>query len=305
VFDRAADVQQPEMPTLAHLEKFLSAFDLDALVERIAAEAGDDPADTRGRLEIYLNETRVALGIVSNHVRPTARILEVGSGTGVFALFLRSLGYDITALEPAGLGFDFMDVAREAILDARRDIELPVLRCGIEELEPVTHGTFDLVFSVNVLEHLPDLGTALDNIVLLTADGGYSIHQCPNYTIPFEPHFGVPLLPFVSKDTAARALPRSVSDSELWRSLNFVTARIISTFAERHRLSVVFRQGLMAETLERSRADPVFAERHSLIAKSAGPILKLLGRPIRSLPPRWATPMVFTLAQLGQPLVQP
>ena len=32
-------------------------------------------------------------------------------------------------------------------------------------------------------------------------EGGAMIHMCPNYFVPYEPHFGIPLIPFAPRAT--------------------------------------------------------------------------------------------------------
>src|SRR6185369_16311116 len=90
------------------------------------------------------------------------------------------------------------------------------------ELDPARDGLFDVIFSINVLEHcqpLPETVLALSKVL---APGGMMIHTCPNYRVPYEPHFRLLLVPFAPRLTA-RLIPRLASDP-LWQSLNFVTA---------------------------------------------------------------------------------
>ena len=44
---------------------------------------------------------------------------------------------------------------------------------------------------------------ALEALDALLSPGGMMIHHCPNYTVPFEPHFGIPLVPGAPERTAA------------------------------------------------------------------------------------------------------
>ena len=69
----------------------------------------------------------------------------------------------------------------------------PPLPIGIDDLDPSVHGRFEVVFSANVLELVPDLVSALERMQSVPAEGGVQRHVCPNYAFPYEPHFFVPL----------------------------------------------------------------------------------------------------------------
>jgi hypothetical protein len=115
------------------------------------------------------------------------------------------------------------------------------------------------------------------------------VHNCPNYTVPYEPHFGIPLLPIRPASTQ-RVLPSSITSTGLWRSLNFVTARDVRRIAARHGATVEFERGLLADSIDRF-AEPEFAARHPGIGRVAG-ALGVLTPALRRLPPGLATPMI-------------
>jgi 2-polyprenyl-3-methyl-5-hydroxy-6-metoxy-1,4-benzoquinol methylase len=71
-------------------------------------------------------------------------------------------------------------------------------------------GTFDLIFSNNVFEHVRDVQAALATLGALLRPGRVMVHNCPNYDVPYEPHFGIPLLPLRPASTA-RVLPKSIT----------------------------------------------------------------------------------------------
>jgi hypothetical protein len=50
------------------------------------------------------------------------------------------------------------------------------------------------------------------------------IHLCPNYTIPYEPHFRRLLVPFIP--SALAPVRPDLKRNDLWRSLTFVTIAI-------------------------------------------------------------------------------
>jgi 2-polyprenyl-3-methyl-5-hydroxy-6-metoxy-1,4-benzoquinol methylase len=277
------------------LEHFISTIDRQRVVAEITAASGAEPAAIRRRLDTYLNECRVGLDLVEPYLHGARRLLEVGAGIGALSAFLASEGFDIVAIEPAGPGFDVVAMMRRSI-DAQLDgVVREVLDAGVDEI-PDDLGTFDLVFSVHVLEHVPDVDTAIAAMQRQLAPNGRSVHVCPNYAFPFDPHFGIPLIPGLPAATTA-LLPTSIRSSGMWSSLNFVTAGQVRRSARRLGLTVDFRRGVLGEMVDRLDSDPVFRGRHEKLVS----ITDLLFHRLRlraaldRWPPGLASPMVFQL----------
>jgi SAM-dependent methyltransferase len=238
------------------------------------------------------------LEILLSHELTDRRILEVGAGTGLLSILLRRRGYDVTALEPSRGGFEAHAGLGPAIRKWFR-ADLPFLSIGAGELNPSFHGEFDLIFSVNVLEHIPDLREAFHAMASVLSTSGRMIHLCPNYTIPYEPHFGLPLVPFIP--SALAHLRPDLKRNGLWRSLNFVTSRDILRYARECGLLVEFAPGMMLRAFERLCVDSAFRERQEGIATTVAAILmrphllSFIGR----LPYWFATPMLFECRRIA------
>ncbi len=105
--------------------------------------------------------------------RSSGSLLEVGCG---FGLFLKEAREHFTCT-----GSDISDYA---ISQARK--RLPddvVLYSGVlDEIE--IHLRFDVITCFDVLEHIPDLNTALDNIEHLLRPGGLLVFTVPVYDGP-------------------------------------------------------------------------------------------------------------------------
>ena len=257
-----------------------SSLPVDMIRQRVLTAAGES-AQT----------LRVLAGI---DVAPGERILEVGAGLGLASSYLSSRGFDVTGLEPGGIGFEAYRTVSEHFADLVGS-QHAVLGITAEELSVESHGRFALIFSNNVLEHVEDPGRALAALAGVTAPGGVMVHSCPNYSIPYEPHFGIPLIP-MKPGWTARLLPSSIKDSSVWHSLNFIRARQVVSTAATLRLDVHFRSGALAVSLRRFATDPEFRNRHrvlgvvSSVARMTG-VLALIDR----LPATWSTPMDFML----------
>lgn len=276
----------------------------DVAAQRLA-DVAPERADLADLLRTYLNELVVALELLipalEGPIPRSPRILEVGSGIGAVAHCLTALGYDVVGIEPGGPGFEDLLILQQVLADALAVIggegaaTARILPIGVEDLDPTQHGRFDVVLSVNVLEHVPDPVEALVRIRSVMADGGVQRHVCPNYTFPYEPHFFVPLLPLAPALTR-RLLPRRITDTGLWASLNFVTARRIRRWARGQGVALTFDGGVLAQAVERFLADPIFAERHAGLRWMVRLIERVGLLPVlRRLPAGWVSPMRFTI----------
>lgn len=276
------------------LDARIAALDLDAIAGEIAAATGTDADESLGLLRMYIAEAPVALALVEPHLRPHQRILEIGSGIGFFAGFLADCGYDVVELEPVGDGFEFVGAARAALPSASAaPRHLPI---SVEDLDPEVHGRFDLVYSLNVLEHVPDWRVALDRTTGVMTAGGVMVQSCPNYTFPFDPHFGVPLIPGAPAATS-RLLPDRITSTGLWKSLNWVTARSVRRWADDRDVEIVFREGKLADAIERLNVDPEFSRRHGRVGRvvaSTARVLRL-AEVVRAVPASLTSPMEFTV----------
>lgn len=271
---------------------------MQAIVGELSGRLDKSAAEIEAMLDMYANEARASLALVAPQLVQGQRILEVGAGLCICSAFLRSQGYDITALEPATGGFDLFSTLKRAILQHVDASGLDVLDIPAQELDPSIHGHFDLIFSNNVIEHIPDWQTALRSMLSVLQTGGQMVHSCPNYSVPYEPHFGVPVLRRWPGLTRALFGRRIATHPDLWQSLNFLTYGQVSAFCRQSEVTVRFERGLLNKALCRLDSDPVFRARHTSPLLLGGfAFLKATGllRLIAALPPRWTTPMTFTI----------
>ena len=242
-----------------------------------------------------LGEVAQTLRVLSGlDLAPGARVLEVGAGLGLTSAYLSTCGIDVTALEPAGLGFE-EHATLAATVATTVGSHHDLLTIGAADLDPEAHGRFDVIFSNNVLEHIDDPLEALRSMRGVLVDDGVMIHSCPNYSVPFEPHFGLPLLPGRPAATR-RVLPKSISSSDIWNSLNFVTARQVRQWSADLGLTTEFRSGALATSIDRLGTDTEFRARHRVLA-TIGKVLVTVRATdaLRRLPASWSTPMDFVM----------
>ncbi len=301
------DTAVPVAERLARLKAFIGRFDRDALAIRANAQSdcGSPIEAFRSHLTTYLNEAQVGLELVAPALRPGARILEVGCGVGILTAFLSGEGFDVVGIEPGAKGgFGFMPAMSQAIAEALPEASRPViLPIGGEDLDPRSHGSFDLIFSVNVIEHVMQLDDAIAAMTRVLSARGRMMHLCPNYAFPYEPHLAIPLLPGAPNLTRY-VFPRTIErNKHVWNTVNFVTAGRIRALARMNRLSVDFEPGVMGRFFDRVRHDKVFSARHpGIVGRLASSSLAgaAASRLLSALPASMASPMIFTFEHVKE-----
>lgn len=114
----------------------------------------------------FLSELRTEeLSIIDRVLDKSAKILEIGGGTGVQARMLTELGYSVTSI----------DVPTEGYL---ADREFAVIEYDGHHI-PFEDNSFDIVYSSNVLEHIKHIDEFQYEMHRVLRPGGYSIHAIP------------------------------------------------------------------------------------------------------------------------------
>ena len=120
----------------------------------------------------------VAYRWVDDQIPPGSRVLDAGCGEGYGAHMLRSAGAQVVAVE-------YDDAACH---HARSTYRLPVVRANLAWL-PFAPGSFDVVVSMQVIEHLWSLSQFLVDARRLLTPGGQLIVTTPNRPV-FSPGLG-------------------------------------------------------------------------------------------------------------------
>lgn len=107
---------------------------------------------------------------------PPARLLEIGGGEPIVSGFLNELGYDVTLVDPYD-GFGNGPTEYEKYVECFPNVK--IVRGYFEpNMRGLAPGSFDAIFSVSVLEHLPAEAAqkCFQAIRKFLAPGGASIH---------------------------------------------------------------------------------------------------------------------------------
>ena len=269
---------------------------LETIAHQTASTCNIDTDEVLAKLTMYANESRITLALILPYLSKKQRILEIGAGLCFTSLFLKSEGFQITALEPAIGGFDIFDQLKSSILAKFESLQLNMLSIPAQELNPAEHGYFDLIFSNNVIEHIPHWHDALTAMSSVLSAHGTMRHACPNYSVPYEPHYGIPVFR-VAPQLSKRLFLSKTADLDIWNSLNFITCSQVKQFCKSRHLTCHFEGELLYNALRRVDDDPLFSERHQgIVATLARFIMRSgLGKIIRRIPPSMATPMIFNI----------
>jgi 2-polyprenyl-3-methyl-5-hydroxy-6-metoxy-1,4-benzoquinol methylase len=298
--DRSDQASAMEAMLSERLAAVIGRITVDKNADAIARSCGLRPEQVRLLLATYCNEARVGLQLIAPSLHPGLRVLEVGTGVGLLASLLSEREVDIVGIEPGNAGFGFMpalaSLVTTTLAAGKPFAALPI---GVAELDPTKHGVFDLIYSVNVVEHLRELEIAMAAMSRVLSPGGMMVHMCPNYTVPYEPHLLMPLIPWAPRLTARLFPARVQKYPGLWDDLNFVTTGRLRRLAAQNGLAINFDKGVMGAMMRRVLTDPVLAERQGPLVRGISSVMQRCGALtlIDQLPAALATPMIARLTK--------
>ena len=159
------------------------------------------------------------------------KVLEIGCGSGILLSLLvenfKNLNFE--GIEPFNDGFSSLETFNKII----KNSGISIINKSYEEFE--TNSKYNLIFCVNVFEHLKDWQYFLEKTRNLLEKNGKLIILCPNYGFPYESHFRIPII--FNKKTTQYVFQNYIKKFEkinnfqgLWKSLNFIKKKDILNF---------------------------------------------------------------------------
>ena len=147
---------------------------VDTFAEPDDAAIYYDERHARGWMDIWPDDKkqRVIELIKDAAVKPYARVLEYGCGVGVFAE--KAVKHAFPSLDVHGCDISAVGVVRAA----ERCKNVTFHKVESDDLACLA-GTFDLVYTHHVLEHVVDLDAVLGHIKELLKPGGKVLHIVP------------------------------------------------------------------------------------------------------------------------------
>ena len=165
-------------------------------------------------------------------------VLEIGSGAGILLNELKTFfpHIDFKGVDPNESGYHRYKEVYESLGERQFDIE----NIQIEKFS--TKKNFDLIFSINVFEHVRDWKKYINQTNSLLKDEGSNIIFAPNYDFPYEPHFVLPII--INKKITEFFFKNKIKKSEiktnevgLWEGLYFIGKREVKKFLKENNYS--------------------------------------------------------------------
>lgn len=119
--------------------------------------------------QIFENIFQKRVNIITQHIKPPGKVLEIGSSTGILLKSLRDNGWRVTGVEPSKLA---------AQISVDRGIK--TLIGNFEDLNFKSQ-KFDLVIMNHVLEHLDDPELVVEKIKSVLKSKGWLYIDVPNF----------------------------------------------------------------------------------------------------------------------------
>lgn len=260
----------------------------DTFIRKLSQENNYKYVLLKNYILTSIEEAKHTIKTITKYLGEEKNILEFGAGLGIASIILKMNGYSITSFEPGGLGFEKNSLLIKA-LKKHFNLNFTLLN----DISEIKSESFDLIFSNNVLEHIENIEEIILQLDQALTINGRMIHNVPNYIIPYEPHFGIFFFPLFPKKMSFLK-SKKITDTNLWKSLNFINLFDISNYAKSVNATVVFEKHLIYKTIQRIENDKEFANRHIGISKFIR-ILKKIGilKLLIFLPVSLNTPMVF------------
>lgn len=236
---------------------------IDQLLDTYLARGGAFPFREQLKQEALFGFSEIFPEMGVNH-----RLLEIGAGTGLLSGLIAASGAKIDALEPLGLGFSSFSGLLTSVVQASGG-RINLIDSEIEKFD--VENEYDLIFSINVFEHVSDWRQAIRRTHAALKRGGKAVILCPSYNFPYEPHFGIPIIR--SKGLTYRLFERQITHHEtsrdgagLWDSLNFIKASELAAFCEKEDIQLSFDKSIISRMLSRAVTDPEFSKRRGRLA---------------------------------------
>lgn len=226
--------------------------------------------------DLWMSEAQFGFRHLEDYCRQCpegGEILEVGCGSGILLSMLAEQveGRNFTGIEPFGDGFSSLTQLNTFV----RESGVAISNCGYEDFPQ--DRTYDLIYCVNVFEHVDDWQHMLKWVSHMLKDGGQFIVLCPNYSFPYESHFRIPIV--ANKSLTHRVFKKTIADLEaasdtagLWNSLNFVKKRDVERFIRQNpdlSLDVKDDTTIIDQMVDRISEDEEFRKRQNFIGSIA------------------------------------
>jgi len=150
------------------------------------------------------------------------KLLEVGSGWGLFVALARKQAIESYGIEPEEEVYQTSLKVLEGY-----GLSQDIIKQAPGEKIPFEDNTFDVVYSTMVLEHVKDPKKVIRESVRVLKKGGYLQFVIPNYGSFWEGHYGILWPPNLSKPLAKIYVSLLGRDPSYLDTLNLINQRYL------------------------------------------------------------------------------
>lgn len=216
--------------------------------------------------KIYVSEAEFFEKVITPDLAclpKNSHVIEIGAGIGLLALKIAERGFEVTAFEPQSGGFSNMhEIRNDLISNWSGDLPKVNFYDTHVDASTKTHKLADYIFAMNVIEHVPDYLKLIDDVLKLKTSRGILRLICPNYAIPYEPHFEIPII--ISKKLTERIFKKRIRQSalpyanDMWRDLSWPSQRRLNKSLKAMNLKFEFSRDATNEYINRALNDSGF-----------------------------------------------
>ena len=232
------------------------------LLKKIKKLQFEDIPDLQG----WIGDANFGLQQLSEYFNNNKKyeVLEIGCGIGILLSVIKEKypHVSLEGIEPYKGGFDRLKATKDLM---QRNIEIKYLK-----FEDFAQKKYDIIYSINVFEHLSDWKLYLDKTSLWLKPKGINIIFCPNYSFPYESHFRIPII--LNKKITSVFFKNKINKFEkekkifrFMESLNFIKMRKIKKYCIERNLNFRYRNQIFKDIINRLDEDKEFQNRQNIV----------------------------------------
>jgi SAM-dependent methyltransferase len=234
--------------------------------------------------QLCLNEARFGFAHIREYLKKLkdgGSVLEIGCGSGILLTMCseiyKKLNFD--GIEPFADDFLNFSAVNDYVKSQFKPKNVVIEKILFEEFKP--NKRYDLIYLVNVFEHLKSWEKLLFVLDDWLTDSGVCVVLCPNYSFPYEPHFMIPII--FNKKTTFKLFENFIINHNkskdgigFWSGLNFVKKKDVEKFVKNNsRLLLSDRREVLEQMILRLHTDTEFKKRHKIVGFVGSIMLKL------------------------------
>ena len=128
----------------------------------------------------FVKFTKSYLNLMVGKVNRPLKILEIGSGSGMFSIALKKLGHNVFSLDKGYLNKEKTNFIFKRNLDLA-NINIKYVNADITRKTQFKKDSFDMIVSISVLEHVLDFKNSLKEMYRLLNKKGCLLHRINPY----------------------------------------------------------------------------------------------------------------------------